>query len=63
MKKVFLEKNIVIILFVLVLITFSFAHRDSQKFSQSYSSTVEAGKKMLAKSNAEKNRNISTANN
>jgi hypothetical protein len=49
MKRVTHEKNIVIVLFVLVLITFSFAHRDSKKLSQFYSTVVEAGKKILAK--------------
>jgi len=63
MKRVFLEKNIVIVLFVLVLITFSFAHHDSKKLSQFYSSVVKAGKKFLAQTNAEKSNNLSPANN
>jgi len=63
MKRVFLEKNLVIVLFVLVLITFSFAHRDSKKLSQLYSTVVEAGKKLLAKTNSEKSSNLSPANN
>jgi hypothetical protein len=51
MKKILQEKNIVIVLFVLVLITFSFAHRDSKKLSQLYVTVSEAGKKLLAKTN------------
>ncbi len=51
MKRVLKEKNIVIVLFVLVLITFSFAHRDSKKLSQLYTTVVEEGKKLLAKTN------------
>ncbi len=63
MKRLFLEKNIVIVLFVLVLITFSFAHRDSKKLSQFYSTVGEAGKKLLANTASEKNSNFSPANN
>jgi hypothetical protein len=51
MKRVLKEKNIAIVLFVLVLITFSFAHRDSKKLSQLYATVVEAGKQLLAKAN------------
>lgn len=63
MKKILQEKNIVIVLFILVLITFSFAHRDSKKLSQFYSTVIEAGKKILAKTTTEKSSNLSTANN
>ncbi len=63
MKRVFLEKNIVIVLFVLVLITFSFANRDSKKLSQFYSTMVEAGKKLLAKTSSEKSSDLSPAKN
>ncbi len=59
MKRVTHEKNIVIVLFVLVLITFSFAHRDSKKLSQFYSAVVEAGKKILSKTNSEKSSELS----
>jgi len=37
MRKFLSERNIVVILFVLVLITFSFAQEDSKKMEQMYS--------------------------
>lgn len=36
MKKTFTEQNLVIILFVMVLITFSFAQQDSKKLEKMY---------------------------
>ena len=36
MKKVIAERNIVVMLFILVLITFSFAQRDSKRLEQLY---------------------------
>ncbi|MGE5519655.1 MAG: hypothetical protein ACM3VS_06990 [Candidatus Dadabacteria bacterium] len=36
MKKIFAEKNIVVILFIIVLIAFSFAERDSKKLEKLY---------------------------
>jgi hypothetical protein len=36
MKKTFTERNLVIILFVMVLITFSFAQQDSKKLEKLY---------------------------
>jgi len=36
MKRAILERNIVVVLFVLVLIVFSFAERDTQKLNQLY---------------------------
>jgi hypothetical protein len=36
MKKIFAEKNIVVILFIVVLIAFSFAERDSKKLEKLY---------------------------
>lgn len=36
MKRAALERNIVVVLFVLVLIVFSFAERDSKKLDQLY---------------------------
>lgn len=43
MKRTVLEKSFVIVLFVLVIITFSFAERDTQKAFEKYNtkSTVE----------------------
>ena len=50
MKKAILEKNIVALLFILVLITFSFAERDSKKLKQLYTQIGETGgKAYLAK--------------
>jgi len=37
MKRALLERNLVIILFVLVLVVFSFAERDSKKLEKIYS--------------------------
>ena len=44
MKRNLLEKSLVIVLFVLVIIAFSFAERDTQKAFEKYNtkSTVEA---------------------
>jgi hypothetical protein len=39
MKRVILERNIAVILFILVLIVFSFADRDSKKLDQLYKRT------------------------
>lgn len=36
MKKTFTERNLVIILFIMVLITFSFAQQDSKKLEKMY---------------------------
>ncbi len=40
MKKALAERNIVVILFVLVLIVFSFAQRDSKKLEKLYTITA-----------------------
>ena len=50
MKKVLAERNVVVLLFVLVLILFSFAQRDTKKIEKLYSATVEK-MKVLATSN------------
>ena len=42
------EKKIVIVLFVMVFITFSFAHEDSKKLQQLYSGTVSSATSHLA---------------
>lgn len=36
MKKIFIERNIVVFLFVVVLVIFSFADRDTQKLESGY---------------------------
>jgi hypothetical protein len=43
MKRAILERNIVALLFVLVLITFSFAERDSKKLKSLYTQVGEVG--------------------
>ena len=44
MKRIGLEKAFVIVLFVLVLIVFSFAERDSKRLNQLYSSNPSSQK-------------------
>ncbi len=46
MKRTVLEKSFVILLFVLVMVTFAFAERDTQKLFEKYNkkSTVETPK-------------------
>jgi hypothetical protein len=46
MKRTFLEKSIVLVLFVLVIVAFSFAERDTQKAFEKYNmkNTVEVPK-------------------
>jgi hypothetical protein len=41
MRKILSEKNIAALLFVLVIIVFSFAHEDSKKRSLNYSETAQ----------------------
>jgi hypothetical protein len=49
MKKSLLEKTFVIVLFVLVIVAFSFAERDTQKVFEKYNTknTVETPKKTI----------------
>ncbi|GEM_PF-1789968 len=42
MKKTVLERNIVVVLFVLVLVVFSFAERDTRKLSRLYNKHPES---------------------
>ena len=42
MKRAVIERNIVVVLFVLVLIAFSFAERDSKKLDQLYIKRAES---------------------
>jgi hypothetical protein len=51
MKKSKLERSIVVSLFIIVLIAFSFAQRDSKRLEQLYISVAEVGKQALAKLN------------
>lgn len=49
MKRTVLEKNFVIVLFVLVMVLFSFAERDTQKLFEKYNTknTVEMPKQTV----------------
>ena len=49
MKKALLEKSFVIVLFVLVMVAFSFAERDTQKLFEKYNTkgTVEMPKQVV----------------
>jgi hypothetical protein len=49
MKRARFERNIVVLLFVLVLVIFSLAERDSKKLNKLYSNVVESGKKIFNK--------------
>ncbi len=40
MKRAVLERNLVVILFILVLVVFSFAERDTKKMEQIYNATA-----------------------
>ncbi len=42
MKRAVIERNIVVVLFILVLIAFSFAERDSKKLDQLYTKRAES---------------------
>ena len=43
MKRAIVERNIVAILFVAVLVAFSFAQRDSQKLDRLYTQVIKTG--------------------
>ncbi len=47
MKRARFERNIVVLLFVLVLVIFSLAERDSKKLNKLYSNVVESGTKIF----------------
>jgi len=55
MKKAVLERNMVVVLFVLVLVVFSFAERDSRKLNQLYSKHFESFE------HAKKGKNLASA--
>jgi hypothetical protein len=42
MKRAVIERNIVVVLFILVLIAFSFAERDTKKLDQLYTKKAES---------------------
>jgi hypothetical protein len=42
MKRAIVERNIVVVLFILVLIAFSFAEKDSKKLDQLYTQKAES---------------------
>jgi hypothetical protein len=58
MKKLTTERYIVTLLFVAVLVTFSFAQKDSKKLDKLYSNVIKAG----AEQNLAKTTNISSEN-
>lgn len=43
MKRAIVERNMVAILFIAVLVTFSFAQRDTQKLDRLYTLVIQAG--------------------
>ena len=42
MKKAIVERNLVVILFILVLVVFSFAERDTKKLERIYKTSAES---------------------
>jgi hypothetical protein len=48
MKRAIVERNIVVVLFVLVLVLFSFAERDSKKLKQLYTVAATAVQKLAS---------------
>jgi hypothetical protein len=68
MKKSIIERNIVVVLFLLVLIVFSFAEKDSRKLDRLYSkkmktSQVTAKESKLAASEPTKTTTVLTTRN
>jgi hypothetical protein len=55
MKRAIVERNIVVVLFILVLIAFSFAEKDSKKLDQLYTQKAESFEPV------KKQRNIASA--
>ncbi len=49
MKRTAVEKNIVVVLFVLVLVTFSLAQRDSKRLQHYATAITEKAKGLVAK--------------
>jgi hypothetical protein len=63
MRSIFTEKNIVVILFVMVFITFSFAQEDSKKMEKMYSGiNATAASKLLVHQQVLKNQDAPAAN-
>ena len=48
MKRAILERNIVILMFIMVLVTFSFADRDTKKLEKLYGHVQQGAKVHLA---------------
>lgn len=61
MKQILSEKNIVVILFVMVLITFSLAQEDSKKMEKMYSGATTVTATSLISSPSEMNKSASKA--
>jgi len=49
MNKALLERNMVVVLFILVLVTFSFAQRDTKKLEKLYTTNKAAASKLFSK--------------
>jgi hypothetical protein len=54
MKRILSEKNLVVVLFVMVLITFSLAQEDSKKMEKIYSGAANAATSFLKQQNGSK---------
>ena len=48
MKRAILERNIVVLMFIMVLVTFSFADRDTKKLEKLYGHVQQGAKVYLA---------------
>jgi len=51
MKAILSERNIVVVLFIMVLVTFSFAQEDSRKIEKMYSGVQAQNARMLVQQN------------
>jgi hypothetical protein len=60
MKKILQERNLVVILFVLVLIMFSFAQRDTQKVKGAYTAKSTGATEKLALTSTQAGQNAGT---
>jgi hypothetical protein len=62
MKQILSEKNLVIVLFVMVLITFSLAQEDSRKMEKMYSGATSATAVSILEQSKLKKNNIQESN-
>jgi prephenate dehydratase len=62
MKRILSEKNLVVVLFVMVLITFSLAQEDSKKMEKMYSGATTATASSFLKQQADSKSSNSTSN-